>query len=70
MRDWAYIIEWDWKAQPPWDEVQEALRGTFSDGPHFYEVDTESDSYAVVVANRTATKEEAQKWYDDHKNDE
>jgi hypothetical protein len=44
-------FEWDWKDQPDWDEINEFVHslGTI---PYFYQVDTHSDSYGVLVADK------------------
>jgi hypothetical protein len=41
---------WDWKAQPDWKEINEALTGT--PDSCIVEVDTGGDSFAVVVTEK------------------
>lgn len=63
------IITWDWKAQPPWGAVLKSLARTYTDGPTIFEVDTNADEYAIVVAERTLGQAAAQTWYDEHYSD-
>ncbi len=63
MADDTYrVILWDWKDQPPWDEIVAAQR----EGLAYVTVvpDTSSDQYAVVMANHPMTDEQAQYAFD------
>lgn len=58
------IITWDYKEQPPWKRINEAL----FDVPHVYifEVETGTDQFGIVIAE-DKTKEAqatAQAFYD------
>jgi len=61
-------FEWDWKAAgPDWDEVNEWV-AELDCRPYFYPVDTNNDSYAIVVADKVLLDEEAQLIYDNDLN--
>lgn len=56
-----YIVMWDWKDQPDWDEIDAALEKLVA--PAIVPVDTGGDWFAVVVLERES-KAQAQKLYD------
>lgn len=56
------ILEWDWKGQPDWDEFNKEVNFHYG-RPYFHQVDTGSDSYAVLVANQKLSDEEVQELY-------
>lgn len=58
----ATLITWDYKEQPDFDEINLALEQTFE--PRCFEVDTRSDQFAIVVANRDELEERVQAWYE------
>lgn len=43
------IISWDWKEQPPWNKINEAIKEFRC--PAITKVHTDSDEYAVVVSS-------------------
>lgn len=57
------IITWDWKAQPPWPEIQKALEM----GPRIEQVETGSDQYAIVIG--ADGPRSAQEHWDNHQFD-
>lgn len=45
-------FEWDWKeGGPNWDEVNEYIH-SLGVIPYFYQCDTDSNSYSVLVADK------------------
>ena len=59
------VLTWDWKEGPNWDKLNKALMGW--EGPIFFnEVDTDSDSYAVVVSHSELTKSEVKTVYQNY----
>lgn len=58
------VITWDWKDQVDVGELNSALRGVAD--PQVFEVETEGDWYAVVVAPRGTSQAKAQKLYEEH----
>lgn len=53
------FVIWDWKSQPHFDEINNALE--IFDHPVIREVDNDlGDFYVVVVCERTTTQEDAQ----------
>lgn len=56
------VFEWDWKDQPDWDEIGNYIR-TNRFIPYFHEVETGSDSYAVMVASEDLTTDLVKHYY-------
>ncbi len=56
------IVEWDWKDEPDWEKINDLL-APWSVRPFFYQVDTESDSYAVLISDTPLTRREVQYYY-------
>lgn len=46
-------FRWDWKDSPGWGGIQDAIEKILSTGatPHIYDVETNSDDYAVLVTS-------------------
>ncbi len=67
------IIEWDWKEQLDMEEIFEAIE-EFLDKkirPYFYIVDTEGDSFAVLISDLKDLKDnKISKLYEDWYNEE
>jgi hypothetical protein len=57
------IVDWDWKAQPNWAHIMEAVRLVGS-SPFFMEAETHSDDYAVVISAEPMSSAEADRIYD------
>jgi len=56
---------WDWKEQPPMTEIGAAVTAMSAKGQVFaYHPDTDSDCYAVVLADRELTTEQVKRIYD------
>lgn len=66
------LILWDWKEQPPWAKVNDAVRELSGEGSHAGPVnprlapDTRSDEYGLVVADEELTDERAQAIFDEY----
>jgi len=58
------VISWDWREQPDWEEINDWLK-ELNCRPYFYEVNTGSDSYAVLIANTPLLTEEVELLYED-----
>lgn len=56
------IVWWDWKDQPDWEEINKALKHL--PGAVIWPVETEEDSYAVVIGWGIQDTAHAQKLYD------
>jgi hypothetical protein len=56
------VFTWDWKNQPDWYAINKFL-DDFESTPYFHQVDTDSDSYAVMVANRKLENWEIKHYY-------
>lgn len=44
----CFYEEWDWKAQPNWDKINEFVQETGLP-PFFHPVNTNTDQYAVLI---------------------
>lgn len=51
----AELLTWDWKEQPDWSEFAAALR-KLGARVRLYEVDTQSDQFALVLSNEDLTE--------------
>lgn len=58
----SYALSWDWKTQPNWVEVEEAIIDLFDNGyrPAFYEIETGSDQYALLISSEHGLSESRQ----------
>lgn len=56
------IFTWDYKEHADWDEINKYL-DSLASTPYFHNVYTDSDSWAVLIANRYLYHEEAQDLY-------
>lgn len=55
------VVSWDWKAQPDFNEIAAAVRGSSRGQCDIRQVlDTGGDNYAVVIADRPLDDEQAQ----------
>ncbi len=65
----AAVITWDWREQPDLDHLARVVRDVSGGTVHLRPVNTNSDQYAVVVANTDLDKAAAQatyqRWYED-----
>lgn len=55
------VFSWDWKDQPDWKEITQYVNnyGTSTGWAlYFHEVETDSDCYAVLVADKQLLPEE------------
>lgn len=48
----AYLVTWDWRAQPDLTRLAELIHQLSGGTVHMREVETSDDEFAVVVANR------------------
>lgn len=56
------VLRWDWKDEPDWNRLNMELKGW--EGPIcFNRVNTDSDSYAVVVSHGVLSESEIQTVY-------
>lgn len=62
------IIQWDYKEQPDWDKINEAIDAQCD--PCIFPVESGSDQFAIVIASIDDTQELAQEYFDEHKFDE
>ncbi len=60
------IITWDWKAQPDVAKITEAIAYIYQTGarPKLFQIETQEDSYGIVVTDADCPQEEAQVLYD------
>lgn len=67
IREYIYILEWDWKDQPNWWEVNHLMQN--HDGnPSFYSVETNNDEHAVVISFTEISAELATKYFQEYSN--
>lgn len=59
----ADVMIWDYKEQIDIDELNRILRGFGFPGA-IRQVDTDSDSYALVITNNNASQDKAQEIFD------
>lgn len=61
-----YCHPWDWKGQPNWRAITVAMQmlGRVTT-PIIYEVETQSDEHAVLIAPAALSPEQAQKFYNE-----
>lgn len=65
MADRTKVMVWDWKESPDMEELGRTVLN-FSDGAvHMYEVDTQSDCFALVITTKEMTPEEVLQAYED-----
>ncbi len=66
----AGIVLWDWQEQPDWSEIDRHLARFRRVGvmPKIFEVNTQEDSYAIVIAPASWTKRMAQAEYESQLN--
>lgn len=53
------VLSWDWREQPDLDDLADAVREVSGGRAHVTQVDTGSDQYAIVIADRKLTADEA-----------
>lgn len=58
------IVTWDWREQPDWAEINFAL--TQDNDAFVIPVESGSDQFACVVAQKDTTTEQAQRFFDEH----
>lgn len=51
------VLQWDWKTELNWDKLNESLKD-WSGPIVFNRVDTDSDSYAVIISHGPMNKAE------------
>lgn len=57
------LISWDWKSQPDWDEINDALQD--QECPRIFVVDSGTDQFAIVIGDRRVnTEAQAQAHFD------
>lgn len=54
-----HVLSWDWREQIDLDDLATAVREVSGGRAHVTQVDTGSDQYAIVVADRKLTHDEA-----------
>ena len=62
----TFSLKWDYKDSPKWNEVQDAVNELFKKGftPQFYDVNTFSDDYALLITNmRNLTEEQVESYF-------
>jgi hypothetical protein len=59
------LITWDWKEQPNWDYVLKAIdkAQSFNAGVKIFEIETNSDEYAIIIGTSNVSKSEADRYY-------
>ncbi len=59
-------FSWDWKEQPPLDDIAAEIEAMSAKGKVWvYRPETDSDSYALLLADRALTPEQAKQIYDE-----
>lgn len=64
----ATIVTWDWKEQPEWSFVNEALDKS-NGAARIWRIETYSDSYGIVIGVFNS-RSEAQRWFEEHCHEE
>lgn len=58
-----WIVSWDHREQIPFDRLAEALSDLTNGTLHLHEAETESDQYALVIADGPLSQREANEIY-------
>jgi hypothetical protein len=53
------VLSWDWKEQIDLDDLDDAVRAASAGVARVHQIDTQSDQFAIVVADHRVTPEEA-----------
>jgi hypothetical protein len=53
------IFTWDYKSQPDWEAITQYVH-SIETRPYFYAIDTNSDSWGVMIADKELLKEEVE----------
>jgi len=66
MKDGIYAVVWDHKAQPPWNEIFDAVNNISfeQDAVHYValdQYDTGGDDYGLVISEKPLKKKKARK---------
>ncbi len=57
------VLSWDWRGQPDLDRLARIVHDVSGGLVHLQQVDTGSDEYAIVVADRPLSPAEADSHY-------
>ncbi len=60
----AVALTWDWRQQPDWERLAVVVLDLSGGRVHLRLVDTGSDEYALVVADRDLTEQQATRVFD------
>lgn len=59
----AIVMHWDWREQPDLEELDRAVRRASGGLARVHQIETDSDQYAIVVADhRVSDAEVAAAW--------
>lgn len=70
FRKLFFVHEWDWKTHPDWGKVRKGINALQNAYPYFYNVDTGSDSYAVLISGIPMEDYEVKKAYNEWKSNQ
>lgn len=61
-----FELHWDWKSQPKWNEVEEAIIDLLDHDmkPHFYECESGGDDHGLLISSEEMPHEMAQALFD------
>ena len=63
-----YCTFWDWKSEPPFDEIQARINSLLERGAtgiYLVEANCGRDDYCLVISDQPLTDEEAEQRWDD-----
>lgn len=59
------VFSWDYKDQPNWEEITKFVQWLYPSLAHFHPVDTDSDSWAVMIADKKLLPVEVELLFED-----
>lgn len=67
-----YTFVWDWKEQPPWNKISDAVNKLKQQSSDiiFYDIETGSDEYSLLISVNEYDEDEAYKVWETDRYDE